>query len=357
MAKPPRAGYNTSLPFAAARRLMPTLKPFLLERKTLPKVWGGRALKKVVGIDLPGREAIGETWELFDRPEGSSKLRRSRTTIAELMQTQRKELLGARAPAGRNARFPLLLKFLDAQDVLSVQVHPDDAQAKAAGGKDGGKSEAWVVLHAGPKASMVLGLLPGVSEAEFRSTIEKAAVDGKAAKAAVVSLLRVWKPRTGDTVDVPAGMVHAIGPDVVVFEVQQNSDTTYRLYDWGRDRPLQVQEGLAATDFAAARTENGARPVVVPTKLADGGVQLVTTPHFRVVHYDLEQSKELMTQRTFRVVTTVAGRGTLGWRIGKTAGRLRLGAGDTALVPACIDRFVLSPQKRLVVLVTDSGVR
>lgn len=326
--------------------LMPTLKPFLLERILLPEVWGGRALKKVLGLNLPGRQAIGESWELFDRPEGSSRVRGSSTTLAQLMQKHGKELLGAHVAASRGGRFPLLIKFLDAKGTLSVQVHPDDEQARVE--RDGGKNEAWIVLHAGPKARLIHGLQPGVTPAQFRK---------KAHTAAVESMLRAYKPRAGDTWHVPAGTVHSIGPDVVVFEVQQNSDVTYRLYDWGRPRELHVQKALAVTRHRAGQAANGARPVEKPVLLPDGGVQLIATPHFRVVRYDLAARQELATHGTFKIVTAIAGTGSLGFTAGRTSGRLRLTSGDTALVPACTERFELVPNKRLTVLVSDPGER
>ena len=204
---------------------MSSLKPFLLARKLLPKVWGGRALERVPGIALPTEEAIGETWELFDRPDGSSPLRGAGRSLADVLREHPQDLLGRGVARGHAGRFPLLLKFIDAHDALSVQVHPDDAQAESEG--DSGKDEAWLVLHAGPQARIVRGLRPGVDEAEFRKLAHTPAVE---------SMLWSFVPQPGDVIHIPPGTVHAIGPDVVVFEVQQNSDVTYRLYDWGRPR-------------------------------------------------------------------------------------------------------------------------
>jgi mannose-6-phosphate isomerase len=151
--------------------------------------------------------------------------------------------------------------------------------------------------------------------------------------------------------------VHSIGPDVVVFEVQQNSDVTYRLYDWGRPRELHVQKALAVARVDAGRSANGARPVVKPQRLPDGGVQLIATPYFRVVRHELAGARELATDGTFKIVTAIAGAGTLAFGAGRSAGRLRLHAGDTALVPACIERFELQPARRLTAFVTGPGER
>ena len=196
---------------------MPSLKPMLLDRKLLPKVWGGRALERVVGLSLPAGEAIGETWELFDRPEGSSTVRGTTTTVADLMRTDREALLGRGVAAGHCDRFPLLLKFIDARDALSVQVHPDDEQARAE--SDSGKDEAWLVLHAGPQARMIRGFRPGVRREQFTAVAHTQAVE---------DLLWSFRPEVGDCIHVPPGTVHAIGPDVVVFEAMFTSTGSFR---------------------------------------------------------------------------------------------------------------------------------
>ena len=204
---------------------MSPLEPFLLERIALPKVWGGRMLAKALGIALPPDVDVGETWELYDRPEGSSRLRGRTTTIADLMATASEPLLGEGVPAAHGRRFPLMLKFLDARDALSVQVHPDDALAAA--DDDSGKNEACVVLHAGPGARFIRGLRPGVDRARFLAAVGTPQLE---------ELLWSFRPEVGDTIHIPPGTIHAIGPGLVVFEVQQNSDLTYRIHDWGRGR-------------------------------------------------------------------------------------------------------------------------
>jgi mannose-6-phosphate isomerase len=214
---------------------MSPLEPFLLERIALPKVWGGRMLAKALGIALPPDVDVGETWELYDRPEGSSRLRGRTTTIADLMAKASEPLLGEGVPAAHGRRFPLMLKFLDARDALSVQVHPDDALAAA--DDDSGKNEACVVLHAGPGARFIRGLRPGVDRARFLAAVGTPQLE---------ELLWSFRPEVGDTIHIPPGTIHAIGPGLVVFEVQQNSDLTYRIHDWGRGRAVHVQKAAAA---------------------------------------------------------------------------------------------------------------
>jgi mannose-6-phosphate isomerase len=318
------------------------LKPFLLERKLLPKVWGGRALEPVLGVSLPAGEAIGETWELFDRPEGSSRLRGSERTLADVLRDDGERLLGRSVARGHGGRFPLLLKFIDAREALSVQVHPDDEQARSE--NDSGKDEAWLVLHAGPQARIIRGLRPGVDAAQFRAAAHTPAVE---------SMLWSFAPQPGDVIHVPPGTVHAIGPDVVVFELQQNSDVTYRLYDWGRPREVHVQKALAVARADSGGVALAERPVVAPQPLPGGGVQLLATPHFRLRRYDLQRPFTLTTEGAFLVVTVLAGRGIVGWRSGDSDPPLPLAAGDTVLVPACVESVYLSPIGRLDVVVSD----
>ncbi|MBL8729353.1 MAG: class I mannose-6-phosphate isomerase [Planctomycetes bacterium] len=321
---------------------MPPLRPFLLERKLLPKVWGGRALEQVLGMSLPAGEAIGETWELFDRPEGSSRIRGSERTLADLLRDDGERVLGRGVARAHGGRFPLLLKFIDAREALSVQVHPNDEQARSEG--DSGKDEAWLVLHAGPGGRIIRGVRPGIDDALFRASAHTAAVE---------SMLWSFSPRPGDTIHVPPGTVHAIGPDVVVFEVQQNSDVTYRLYDWGRAREVHVQKALAVASTDGGRVAVADRPVVESEALTDGGRQLLSTAHFRLRRYDLQRPFTLPTDGAFLTLTVLAGRGIVGWRSGDSDTPLPVGAGDTVLVPACIESVYLSPIGRLDVAVCN----
>lgn len=322
--------------------LMPALQPCLLERKILPKPWGGRALSTVLGIELPADIAVGETWELYDRPDGSSRIRGSDATLQQLMQRDARGLLG-RARPGRGGCFPLLLKYLDAREALSVQVHPDDEGARPE--RDGGKSEAWVVLGAGPAARIIRGVKPGVSKPQLAEVARTGA-------SGIAELLLSFAPSVGDCIYVPAGTVHAIGPDVVVFEVQQNSDVTYRLYDWGRQREVHVDKALAVAHLDAGGSD---RSVVTPRPLAQGEL-LVSTPHFRLRRlHVVEQRAVVATEGAFLVINVVGGRGMLGWHSGGSDAPLFMQTGDCALVPACVEQVFLSPIGRLQVLLTDPG--
>ncbi len=211
------------------------------------RLWGGRHLAEWVGT-LPGDGPIGEAWLLSDRTDHPSRVANGPlegSTIAELIARAPAAVLGNLA--SRFQRFPLLLKFLDVQRMLSVQVHPRDDQTALLPPGDTGKTEAWVVLAAAPGARVYAGLKPGTKAADLRALTARTAD----------SHLASFAPHRGQSVLIEAGTVHSVGDGLVVFEVQENSDATFRLYDWdhmdattGKMRPLQVELALACVDFA-----------------------------------------------------------------------------------------------------------
>lgn len=320
---------------------MPTtaLKPVLLNRLIQSRVWGGHHLEALFGIHSPDGQPIGETWELVDRPEAGSRLRAG-GSLRDLMQMDRRGLLGRDVRPAFGDRFPLLFKFLDAQTELSVQVHPDDKAAEAYG--DSGKSEAWLVLQTLENARIVRGFKPSVNRANFELAAHGSEIE---------DLLYSFRPTVGDCIYTPAGTLHAIGPGAVIFEVQQNSDITWRLYDWGRNRTLHVEEAIRGTVV----TDGSLDPTVVPKALPDGGTLLLDCPFFRMRRYDLKAKFEAMTDGAFVVVTVLGGQGTLGWHSGGEDLPLRLQAGDCVLVPAAVPSIFLSPIGQLDVVLTDPG--
>lgn len=317
----------------------PKIAPCLLERRFVPKVWGGRALERVLGIHLPaGDEPIGETWELYDRPDGSSRIQGGEgATIADLVYDNAASWLGRKF--AHLDRFPLLLKYIDAREALSVQLHPDDEQASG----DSGKTEAWVVLDAGENARIVRGLRSGRNRDELRAALGSSAIE---------ELLHDFKPSAGDAVFVPAGTVHALGPDLVVFEVQQNSDLTYRLYDWGRPRELHIDEGIEAYK----PVDDVAAPTTAPVPCEDGrGEWLIRDDMFSVRRYRIDEPQALLTDASFKVLNVVGGQGTVGWRSGGDDPPLFARSGDTVLVPAAVEQVFLSPVGKFEVLWTAPG--
>ena len=221
------------------------LYPFTFKPIFKPRLWGGRNLERLYGKPLDSAEPIGESWEISDRPGDASVIANGPLAgkdLRWLMEQHRRDVLGAdAAPAGA---FPLLVKILDAQETLSVQVHPPAAIAPKLGGEP--KTEMWYIADARPDAALYVGLKAGVTREDFERRIR----DGSVADA----LHRV-PVKAGDVMFLPSGRLHAIGGGNVIFEIQQNSDTTYRVFDWnrverdGKPRQLHLKESLLSIDF------------------------------------------------------------------------------------------------------------
>lgn len=233
-----------------------TFKPIFKER-----VWGGRSLEKLYHKALPPGARIGESWEISDRPGDVSVISNGPLAgkdLRWLMEHHERELLGkARSQIGR---FPLLIKLLDAEDKLSLQVHPPVEKAAALGGEP--KTEMWYIAHAEPGAELFVGLKQGVTPAGFEK---------KLASGAVAECFHRVPVGAGDAMFLPSGRVHAIGAGLVIFEIQQNSDTTYRVFDWnrvgldGRPRELHLAQSMASIDFTDFE------PALVDTAFSSAG--------------------------------------------------------------------------------------
>jgi mannose-6-phosphate isomerase len=306
------------------------------------RLWGGRRLSNVLSAPLPGDGPIGEAWLLSDRDDhpsvvadGSLKGR----TIAQLMAQSPEQLLGKLA--GRFRRFPLLLKFLDARDTLSVQVHPSDRETKYIPAGETGKTEAWVVVEAGPESRIYAGLTPGTTSKNLREAI---------ASGTVADHLASFRPKSGDGVLIPAGTVHSLG-DVVVFEVQQNSDVTFRLYDWnhvdaktGQPRPLQVEQAMACIDFA-----QGAIGPVVPVVEEDSPAlreRLFDCEHFGLWRLSGESPFAVGAVDVPRVLVCLAGEGQLE----HDGTHYTFGKGDVVLIPAVVGACLCRPRGPMTLL-------
>ncbi len=218
-----------------------TFQPIFKER-----IWGGRNLATLYAKALPPERRIGESWEISDRPGDESVIARGPLqgkTLHWLMEQCPAALLGPRRKMP--PRFPLLIKIIDAQETLSLQVHPPPDKAAQLGGEP--KSEMWYVAQAGPGAVLFAGLKKGVTRAEFES---------KLARHTVAECFHRIPVKPGDAMFLPSGRAHALGAGTVIFEIQQNSDTTYRVFDWnrldehGKSRPLHVEQSLASINFA-----------------------------------------------------------------------------------------------------------
>lgn len=248
------------------------MPPLILRPVYRRYIWGGRRFATALGRELPPGDDYAESWELVDRGADQSLVAAgplAGTPLGMLVRDRGGELLGRHAP---KPAFPLLFKFLDACRDLSVQVHPDDARAARLTPPDFGKTEAWYVVDAVPGSRIYAGLAPGVDAAGFASALR----GNRCAE-----VLHAFEARPGDCIFIPAGTVHAIGAGLLVAEIQQSSDVTYRLHDWGRTgpdgkpRPLHVEAGLEAT------TRLGPVEPVRATTTADHAVRrLVTSDYF-----------------------------------------------------------------------------
>lgn len=324
------------------------LYPLRLRPLYYEKVWGGRRLATVLGRELPPDQPVGESWEVADHPHGESVVANGPEqgrTLHEMIVQYGDTLLGSRVFERYGDRFPLLIKYLDPEDKLSVQVHPDDAYGFAHEGEPG-KTEMWYVLYAEPEAFLIAGLREGVTREDFREALQGG---GDPA-----SLMHRMPVKAGDAVFIPAGRIHALLPGVIILEIQQNSDTTYRLYDWdrlgldGQPRALHVEQALAVTnwtDYTPAPQAEHAEE-----EGANRRTLLAACDFFVVEKYDLAAERVFKGDTgSLRVVNCVAGSGQLAWAQGTEP----LAFGDTLLIPAALTEFSLQPAGEMAVVVTS----
>lgn len=284
-------------------------RPILAER-----VWGGDTLARY-GKTIPAGKVIGESWEISDRPEAQSVVINGSLkdqTLHQLIERLGPRLLGTNC--ANTDRFPLLIKLLDARERLSLQVHPPAAVAKQLGGEP--KTEMWYILEAAPDAYLIAGLKRDVTRQQFETAIRQQPPP-------LTDLLHRFPVRTGDVLFVPSGRLHALDAGLVIAEIQQNSDSTYRVFDWGRvGRTLHVEQSLASIDFNDFEPPLSRFPVVCD--------------HFRT---DLLRLDAPRTDRcdgtSFHIIGCVAG------EIEIMEEKLRLG--DFALLPAALGEYTLRP--------------
>lgn len=275
-----------------------TFQPIFKER-----VWGGRALERLYKKNLPPKVPIGESWEISDRPGDVSVIANGSLAGKDLhwlMANHERELLGESKSA--NGRFPLLIKILDAREKLSLQVHPPAHKAAELRGEP--KTEAWYIADATSDAELYVGLKHGVTRGHF----EKKITAGE-----VAECFHRVPVKAGDTMFLPSGRVHAIGAGLVIFEIQQNSDTTYRVFDWNRmgldskPRELHISESLASIDF------NDFEPALVSGKYTESGKirsrRLVSTPLFDIDEFRASSGSETTTESgKARIIATITGK-------------------------------------------------
>jgi mannose-6-phosphate isomerase len=311
---------------------MSNLYPLLMLPAFDPRPWGTHDLSPI----YPNRrfeEKIGESWLTGDDCK-IANCPFTGQTLAQVSEKYQRELVGDAARDAR--RFPLLLKFLFPHEKLSVQVHPDDEQARRVG-QPWGKTECWYVAHARSGAQIGLGLKPGVTVAQLEQAI------GENRAEELLNWLNVY---TGDMIYVAGGTVHTLGPGSVIVETQQQSDTTYRLYDYGRPRELHLKEGLAAVKLNVA-SGKVVRPA--PAQIPGSNnrqAPLVAAPYFVVDMFEMKDEQELSTRdesgkSSAQILVAVEGCGIV-----EVVGTepVTLAKGDAVVVPACAGKFTVRPQ-------------
>jgi mannose-6-phosphate isomerase len=309
---------------------MADLYPLLLHPEFQERVWGARSLAPFYSLEVTGNP-IGEAWLTGDRCKIANGPLAGRT-LEELCREFGERLLGEI----NSPRFPLLIKFLFPHDKLSVQVHPDDNDAMRKG-EPCGKTECWYILQAEPGAAVGAGLKPGVSKSEVEKAIREVKME---------QLLNWIDVRQGDMIYVDAGTVHAIRPGVVIVETQQNSDTTYRLYDYGRPRDLHVQDGLEAL-----KEQTHAGKVLQGESQSEQGkiqINLISSPCFIVDKFKLSKPWEFRRPaHTPGQVWSLVAIGGCGVIQAKGTAPLTFSCGEAVVVPASVERFVITPQWEL----------
>jgi mannose-6-phosphate isomerase len=304
------------------------------------KPWGGRALARVAGKRLPAG-LIGESWEIADHPNGVSVVRGGPLegwTLRRLMQHHRRGLVGANS----DRRFPLIVKLLDARRRLSVQVHPDDAQARALKLPDCGKMESWYVLESRAGGELVAGLKSRRDVARLEELVRSGQIEGR---------LRREHPQAEQAWLCEARTLHALGPGLVLIEVQQNSDATLRLYDWGRmgpdgkARPIHLREcrfvlGLGGADVRRLRPSKLRKLPFPATRLAD-------THCFVMDRWSVSRATEREKPERFEILYVLSGSGRLQDGVWP---ELVLRKGVTVLVPADVGCYSIRPRRKLEII-------
>lgn len=313
---------------------MTSMKPYPLKFKPEMKerVWGGRALEQF-GLELPDGP-VGEGWMIGDHPNGTTKVVNGELAgmgLDEVRRTYGRTMFGTKGNSKQNGRFPLLIKLLDCNDDLSIQVHPDNDYAGLPEGELG-KTEMWYVLDAKPEAKIIYGLQPGINRESFAQGI----ADNR-----IMDCLQEVEVKAGDSFYIPAGTVHALCAGVLVAEIQQNSDTTYRLYDYdrlgldGKPRELHIEDSLNVTAYEGS----GATRMTTDVGAPNSWLHLASSPYFIVEKGVADGSWELATSpESFTIIVVCEGTGTLDW----ADGSIPLERGNCFLLPADLGAYSLN---------------
>ena len=289
---------------------------------------------------------VGESWEVSAHPHGLSRVANgalSGSTLAEVIDVWNADLLGTVAVERRETSFPLLVKFLDVNTLTSVQVHPSDEQARELEGVPRGKTEAWYIMHAAPTARCYVGFRPGVTAGQYKKAVESGHV---------ARLLQPVELKRGSCIFVPPGTVHALGDGVLMLEIQQDSDITYRVYDWdrtdgaGRKRELHIAKAARVIDF-------GARPRSYTAACeADRACPILDCDYFSLYETVIHSTWQLGRRSSFAAGTVVDGDAAIHWE----GGSLSCSTGDSVVIPAELSVTVSSDDATIVWSMLEKAV-
>ena len=315
--------------------------PALLDFQPLIKRirWGGTRLGTQLGKPIGDANDAAESWEVCDHGVDQSMVASGPwigRTLAELVRDENAALFGQHAGL---TQFPLLIKFLDASDRLSLQVHPNDEQARQINPLENGKTEAWVIIDAAPGGRLYAGLKPGVDREALAGCLRDGSID---------SALHSFPVKSGDCVFIPAGTVHAIGEGILLAEVQQSSDITFRLHDWGRvgtdgkPRPLHIEESLACIDFDRGPVD----PVRSSADSSQPTHELVRSPYFVIALHTASELFEIPPDNRFHVLMVLEGSARV--RCGDES--FQAGQGKTLLACAARGTIEIQPSESVALL-------
>ena len=316
------------------------LYPLKFNSIYMSRVWGGSQMRSVLGRDIPSdKEPVGESWEISDRPGAESVVANGKlagTTLSELVRHYGRAFLGEDC---RNiSRFPLLVKIIDAGERLSLQVHPDESVCRETGGSAEPKTEMWYVISALPGAKILAGISEKATRHHLRELISSPDIE---------RLLQIYPSKPGDAYFIPSGTLHAIGAGNLILEIQQNSDTTYRISDWGRvdangnSRELHVEQGVKAVNFANRKSPRiaGAVDKVQRNRKYD---VVTICPYFNVADLRLvEQRMDDTKLRSFHLLSAINSKFSVACRNGCEA--VTVYPGETVLVPASVGSYSIEP--------------
>ncbi|MBX9742320.1 MAG: class I mannose-6-phosphate isomerase [Chthoniobacterales bacterium] len=295
-----------------------TFQPILVERP-----WGGRALETTLHIPLPEKTLIGELWAITDRPEAQSIVAQgplAGTTLHELWSKSRSEIFGSSHLAHPASSFPILCKLLDASEQLSLQVHPQEKEALLFGGEP--KTECWYFLKTAPESSCYAGLKKEVTRENFLQALEEGSLE---------RVIHSFHVQEGESLFIPSGRLHAMGKGILALEVEQNSDTTYRVFDWnrqdalGRPRKLHLKEALASINFEDPE----------PRAQEASALTVANAPCFHVEKWTLETPRLVSIANNFSIFVCLTGT--------VSCGRESYQPGDFFLIPAALQNALLVP--------------